>query len=343
MKKILLFKPGAIGDLLQITPVITALHQRYPTARITVMVGNRGTVPLFSRHPLVHEVMVYERKGEHASPWAFLKLWRQIRARRFDLVVNFQRSNIKGWLLLLAAVPAKYLIYHKARNRAVHAVVNHLETLMPIGLQPSETALQLSFYPGDAAVRQADELFCRYRLAGKRVIALNPGASHAVNRWSTERFAQLSDRLSALSETAVVLVGGGDDRGLADEIVCRTVFPPLNLVGATDIALTGAILSRCAALVSGDTGPMHLATAVGTPVVALFGAADPARTGPVGKGHLVIQAENVSCVPCRSRTCTSQKPLECMEAITAAQVSQRLATVLQQHDREGCGDAAPES
>ena len=327
MKRILLFKPGAIGDLLQITPVIEALHRRYPAAQITVMVGNRGTVPLFAHHPLVSEVMVYERKGDHASPGAFLKLWQQVRARRFDLVVNFQRSNSKGWLLLLAAFPARYLVYHKTRNRMVHAVENHLEALLPIGIQPSGVPLQLLFYPGEEAVRQAEALFCLYTLNGKRVIALNPGASHAVNRWSTRQFAQLADKLAESSGTCAVLIGGGDDRELANEIVSQSAQPPLNLVGTTDIALTGALLARCSALVSGDTGPMHLATAVGTPVVALFGAADPARTGPVGKGHLVIQSDNVPCVPCRSRECVNQQYLACMASIQVDEVLRQLERV----------------
>jgi heptosyltransferase II len=327
-QNILLFKPGAIGDLLQITPVIEALHQQYPLARITLMVGNRGTVSLFKNHPLVNEVMVYERKGEHAAPAAFITLWQLIRLRHFDLVVNFQRSNLKGWLLLLAAFPARYLVYHKARNRTVHAVVNHLETLLPLGIKPSEVALRLSFYPGAEAVRRAELLFLQYQFFNKRVIALNPGASHPVNRWGTKQFAELSDKLAKIKGVCTVLIGGGGDRELADEIVRQAAHPPLNLVGTTDIELTGALLARCAALVSGDTGPMHLATAVGTPVFALFGAADPERTGPVGKGHLVIQAKDIHCVPCRSRVCTNQDYLACMTAISADNLLLQLKTIL---------------
>jgi ADP-heptose:LPS heptosyltransferase len=81
-------------------------------------------------------------------------------------------------------------------------------------------------------------------------------------------------------------------------------------------------------LVSGDTGPLHLATAVGIPVVALFGAADPARTGPVGKGHLVVRAEKVPCVPCRSRTCSNPRYLECMEKISAESVFNAVSTLV---------------
>lgn len=322
MKRILLFKPGAIGDLLQITPVIRALRQRYPAAHITVMVGNRGTVPLFANHPDVAEVLVFDRKGEHAAWGAYLQLWRTVATRRFDLVVNFQRSNIKGWLLLLAAFPARYLVYHKARGRQVHAVLNHLETIRPLGIDPLQVSSELEFFPDPSAIEAATALWQRYNLGAGSVVALNPGASHPVNRWSTASFAVLADLLQQDAHIRVVLIGGGGDRELADEIVAQVVHPVVDLVGQTDISTTGAVLARCDVLVSGDTGPMHLATAVRTPVVALFGAADPGRTGPVGAGHSVVQAAQLPCVPCSSRTCANQRYLACMEDITPVQVLQ---------------------
>jgi ADP-heptose:LPS heptosyltransferase len=152
------------------------------------------------------------------------------------------------------------------------------------------------------------------------VVALNPGASHPVNRWNSDSFAVLARRLVQEFQAEVILIGGGVEVNLSRKIVEQCGVKVLDLTGKTDVLGLGGVLQACSLLVSGDTGPMHMATAVGTPVVALFGAADPARTGPVGPGHRVIQAHGVACVPCRSRTCDNRKYLECMEAITVDEV-----------------------
>ena len=313
---IFIIKPGAIGDLLQITPVIRALHGKYPEARIDIMVGSAATASLFTHNPLVHEVIVFDKRGEHRSITALAGLWRRLRRERYDLVLNFQRSNLKGWFLASAAFPCRLLIYHKARRRGVHAVANHLETLAPLGIDLVAVDHSLEIYPGAEAERFADELFAAENLNGATVIALNPGASHPVNRWGTKQFALLADSLAERPMTSIVIVGGKEDVCLANEIASQCLSKPLILTGRTDLLQLAALLRRCALLVTGDTGPMHIATAVGTRVLALFGAADPARTGPVGNGHRVIQASGVACVPCRSRGCSNSRYLECMEQIT---------------------------
>jgi heptosyltransferase II len=330
-ENILIIKPGAIGDLLQLTPVISALHRKFPAARISLVVGTVASAGLFRYNRLVHEVIVFDRKGEHRSLSALAKLWLRLRRSRYDLVLNFQRSNLKGWLLATAAFPCRLLVYHKARHRIVHAVANHLETLAPLGIDARDTALE--FYPGPEAERYAADLFVAEGLAGATVIAFNPGASHPVNRWSADRFAELADRLTEGLAARVVIVGGREDVHLAEEIVAKAHSFPVVLTGRTDLLQLGAVLSRCALLVSGDTGPMHLATAVGTRVVALFGAADPARTGPVGSGHRVIQARGVDCVPCRSRHCADAKQLACMAEISAEEVFRTVESILAEKDR----------
>ena len=246
-------------------------------------------------------------------------------------MLNFQRSNLKGWLLATAAFPCRLLVYHRARKRIVHAVQNHLETLAPLGIDTHDTALE--FFPGPGAERYASEIFAAQGLADATVIAFNPGASHPVNRWSAGRFAELADRLAEGLAARVVIVGGREDVRLAEEIAAKAQSFPLVLTGRTDLLQLGAVLRRCVLLVTGDTGPMHLATAVGTSVVALFGAADPARTGPVGSGHRVIQARSLVCVPCRSRHCSGAKQLECMTEISAEEVFHTVESMLAERDR----------
>ena len=145
---ILIIKPGAIGDLLQITQVIRALHGKYPGASIRIMVSSAATASLFRHNPLVHEVIVFDKRGEHRSITALAGIWRRLRREHYDLVLNFQRSNFKGWLLASAAFPCRLLVYHKSRGRMVHAVANHLATLTPLGIDLTAADHCLEIYPG---------------------------------------------------------------------------------------------------------------------------------------------------------------------------------------------------
>lgn len=325
-RNILIIKPGAIGDLLQMTPVIRSLKARFPESRVSLLVGSHATAALFRNNPHVHETVVYEKAGEHRSPLAFLRLWRKLRDARYDLVLNFQRSNLKTWLLASAAVPCRVLVYHKSDRRDLHAVVNYLETLEPLGI--SAARLDLELFPGPEDRAFADATLSSCRGDHGPVVALNPGASHPVNRWGTEQFAALADLLTERLNAHVLIIGGREDAELADAVAHGMKAKPLIVAGKATLLQLGALLEQCSLLVTGDTGPMHVATAVGTRVVALFGAADPARTGPVGHGHRVIQAENVPCVPCRSRACSDSIYLECMKKISPEDVFTVIADML---------------
>jgi heptosyltransferase II len=326
-KNILIIKPGAMGDLLHLTPTIRGLRKRFPETRIDILVGNKASIDLFRYHPDINEVLVYDRRGEHRSLSAMLSLWKQIRSRSYDLVINFQRSNLKNWFLTSAALPCRILVYHKTRTKIIHAVMDHLKTVEPLGILPDGEQLNLYLSPDN--LQYATALFESHGLDTLPVVAINPGASHPVNRWSTAQFAALADRVSNELNAAVIIVGSSGDTPLAHDIDRLSSSHPLVLTGTTTMLQLGAILEKSALLVSGDTGPMHMATAVRTPVIALFGAADPERTGPTGSGHRVLQARKLACVPCRSRKCSNSHYMECMERITVDDVFDAVKEMLQ--------------
>lgn len=331
-RNILIIKPGAIGDLLQMTPVVRSLKQRFPSADITLIVGSRSTAELFRHNPHVRETIVFDKKGAHRTIRALVALRRYLKEKRYDLVVNFQRSNLKTWFLASAAFPCRVLVYRKTASAPVHAVRNYLETLRPLDADISRTELELA--PGPDARSVAETVLGPARKSDSPVVALNPGASHPVNRWPAHHFAALSDLLAREVSATVIVVGGPDDVSLADEIRERAASKPLSLAGKLDLLQLAAVLERCNAVVSGDTGPMHMATAVGTPVIALFGAADPARTGPVGRGHIVLQARDVACVPCRNRRCGNRSGLECMNKLSAKSVFNAVLAVLRKEQQQ---------
>jgi len=171
IKSVLIIKPGAIGDLLQITPTIRAIKKHLPEARITVMVGIDGTIPLFTHNPHVSEVLAYDRKGRHKSIAAFLRLLWEIATTRYDVVINFQRSSLGTWLITLAAMPLKVLVYHKTRTRRVHAVLNHLETVRSLGIDTGNVNLDLELYIPAEDVQLAGKLLQDAGLAEKALVA----------------------------------------------------------------------------------------------------------------------------------------------------------------------------
>jgi ADP-heptose:LPS heptosyltransferase len=235
-------------------------------------------------------------------------------------VVNFQRSSIGTWLITMAALPRKVLVYHKTRTKRVHAVLDHMETIRSLGIDIEHADLELELHVSTEDEQTAERMIVESGLTGRPLIAINPGASSLIKCWPTHKFSKLIDRLQRELQVGVVVVGGPGERYLYDAIAEGMDQSPLDLVGKTSLLTLGAILKRCVTLVSGDTGPLHLATAVGTRVVALFGAIDPERTGPVGTGHVVVRHPEVPCVPCMAKKCTNPLYLECMEKIEVDEV-----------------------
>jgi len=319
IKNILIIKPGAIGDVLHLTPVIRALRERYPEARITFMLGSRVTAALLENNPFVHETILFDKRGEHRSFSGLIALWRRIRQGRFDLVVNFQRSNLKAWFLITAAFPCRVLVYHKAKNRVVHAVVNHLETLAPLGIDPAAVDLKLDFFPSPADEEFADTFIRTASLEGRRIVAFNPGTAHLCKCWPIEKFALLGDLLIDRLGVAVVVLGSHAEKHLAETIMSGMRNQAHDLTGCS-LGESGALLKRTALLVTGDTGPMHIASAVGTRVLALYGPIPPQRSGPFGLGHRVIMHDELDCCPCNSFDCRSPVFRRCMEEISVEEV-----------------------
>lgn len=326
MNNFLILKPGAIGDLLQLTPVIRQIKKAYPNSKISILVSNSATKSLFVNNPYIDKINIYDKKGEHKKFRDFLTLCKEIKKVKFDVVLNFQRSNLKLWLMTLLLKPSMIAVYNKDESK--HAVLNHLETLTKLNIAIEPDDLNLELFLDDDSERFADKFFEVNKLNDKTVIALNPGASHKVNRWPAKYFSELAQMIENQLKARCIIIGGREDTYLAEEINKNTSSSLINLAGKINLLQLGAILKRCKVLITGDTGPMHIATAVGTKVIALFGAADPKRTGPVGKSHIVLQAKDVKCLPCRKRVCNNSHYLECMEKITPNDVFEKILEVI---------------
>ena len=331
-KQILIFKPGAIGDLLHITPVINALKSLMPDASITLIVSSKVTASLFADNPAVSEVLIFNKKGDQKSWSGLLAFRKQLRAKKYDLVLNYQRSNLKGWLALSAAFPCTVLVYHKMRRRTIHAIVDHLRPLASLGIDPYTADRHLDFFPSEADESVISRFMQENSLTGKRIVAFNPGTSAENKCWPVERFAELGDRLSVEQGCSIVVVGSKDEAKLAAAIRNTMKQPMYDLCGCS-LGELGALLKQSEFLVTGDTGPMHISVAVGTPVLALYGPISPVRSGPEGEKHRIIMHDELDCCPCNSFQCKNTEFRLCMELITVEEVVQAAAEMLRNSQR----------
>ncbi|NVN98255.1 MAG: glycosyltransferase family 9 protein [Geobacteraceae bacterium] len=331
--RILIIKPGAIGDLLHITPVIRALKGFAPDAAITVMVGSKITKSLFNDNPMVNDVIVFDKKGEHRKWLNLFALWKKIRDARYDLVLNYQRSNLKGWFLVTAAFPCRVLVYHKLRHRVIHAIEDHLRPLELLGVDPFTYDKSLDFFPSTQDEAFADNFIRVNNLYTKKIVAFNPGTSHASKCWPIERFIELGNAIAADFGCEILLLGSPAEKELTDTISKGMQFPVHDLCGCS-LGESAAVLKRCELLVTGDTGPMHIATAVNVRVLALYGPISPVRSGPVGDGNRIVMHEELDCCPCNSFNCKNNHFRLCMELITVEEVKQALAEMLTLNNNE---------
>ncbi len=328
--KIILFKPGPIGDLLHSLPVAYALKKKYPLAKITVISGF-GLADILEGNPYIDERAYIPSHIFRKDLTGLVRYIREVRSLEADLFVDL-KSNTRSFLIGALSGATTRLHYKKQRmvregERRLHAIENLLETIFPVvGTQdPEDFTAYLT--REDAAV--ADSFVDSLGLEQDRpLIALNPNVSipDSSRHWPPGSFAMLGDRVKKELKGEVFLIGGPEDREYCEDVAARMETRPVITAGTLTLGQTGAFLKKCATLVSGDTGPMHLAAAVGTRVVALFGSMDPDRAGPYGKGHSVL-IKDLPCVPCEEKTC----PLgttQCMKDISVDEVFEEVRKIL---------------
>jgi lipopolysaccharide heptosyltransferase II len=322
IKKVLFFKPGAIGDLLHTLPALKALKNKFPAAQVTVVVSP-GLESLIQGTPLADRVQIFDKAKLKKSVADFLRFGLRLRDEHYDLFIDMQPSVRSLILRRLSRAPL-VLVYKKQKNvhakeKRIHAVENFIGTLQPIDIKEVVDRIELPL--ASDAIENADRFLAENGVdRSKPLIALNcgVGAARPARNWFPNRFAALADRLIRELGAQVVFVGGKEDRDIVHNVMTSMKGKAVSAAGYLSLPQSAALLARSACLVSSDTGPLHLATAVGTPVVGLFGSTDPRRTGPIGRGHQVL-IKTTSCVPCEKKQCPFGTRV-CMLEITVDEV-----------------------
>ena len=325
-RHILLIKPSSLGDIVHAMPTCAAIRRAYPKARLTWLV-KRGWAGLVERIDGVDLVWPVE-----STLKGWLSQVSPLRAERFDLVVDLQglfRSAAIGWftgssLLVGFANGREGSPWFYSRRVSVpqlemHAVDRYLLVAKAVGAMESG-APEFRFRIPQTDYDEVDRLLSRSGVTpGTSWVAMNVSARWPTKMWPAASFADVADRLRQEGCGAVVMIGGPDERTDVAAVNGMMKTPAIDLAGATTVGLLPALLSRASLLITNDSGPMHIAAAVGTPVVALFGPTSAVRTGPYGVGHGVLTGK-VPCSPCFSRTCHNTLPLECLRTVSSEQV-----------------------
>lgn len=329
--RICLIKPSALGDIVQTLPVLSMLRRRFPQAHIAWVV-KRGLAEIIRGHAELDQVLeLPTAKGWRQAP-VFLNFLRQLRRERFDLAIDMQglfRSGLMAW----ATRAPRRLGYRHAREGAHLAYTDTVDAAyweMPAIDHYQLFARQLgctSEVP-QAALPIRPEHHARVAELLKNLprplLAIHAGAQWETKRWPPASFAWLAREAWRQYGAGVVLLGGPGEKRLADEVAAQLDGPVVNLAEQTRLPELAAAASAVDVFLAGDTGPMHLAAAVGTPVVAVFTCTSPLRAGPRGTQHTVV-ATGVSCAASYLKTCPAMK---CMTELTPQRVWPALAAKL---------------
>jgi lipopolysaccharide heptosyltransferase I len=319
--RILIVKPSSLGDVVHALPTVHLIRQQFAQARISWLL-NDSLASLLKRCRIIDEVIEFPRHN-----WRKLSaLVGRLRRERFDLVLDLQGLLRSGWMTWVTRAPRRIglsdaregsrLFYNEiVRVPRSHAVERYLCAARHLGCQDGPIEFPLG--SSDADRHYVDQLLTRHVSS---LIAINPSARWETKLWGIESFRALIDRLP---RDRVVLTGAASEA----EWINRLANDCCSVAGKTDLAQLAELYRRCAVVITNDSGPMHVAAAVGTPVVAIFGPTDPALTGPYGKQHVVLRA-GIPCSPCLKDHCTHTPRMECMEKVTVEQVLEAAKRVL---------------
>lgn len=324
--KILILKPSALGDVVQALPVLRLLKLHFPGSEIYWWIDST-LQPLLEADPDLSGSIPFDRR-RWSKPLHWVELLtsvRRVRALKFDWVIDLQslaRSGALAWLanggLTVGLDDARegargfYDLVTPRPSFHTHAVDWYLETLRLLRVP---VHWNFTWLPQHREV--AAGLVEKWQAGSARWLILQPGARWANKRWPVESFAELARRLAVeAAELRFAIMGGKEDMPQGMAIARAVPDRCLDLTGKTSLLEMVEWIRLSELMVTNDTGPMHVAAALGKPVIALFGPTEPRRTGPYGQVNRALQLNSLPCVPCFKDKCAYEKPFECLRGLS---------------------------
>ncbi|MSN26409.1 MAG: lipopolysaccharide heptosyltransferase II [Geobacter sp.] len=328
-RRILIRSVNWVGDAVMTTPAIGLIRQHYPQSEITVL-ANKMVGEIFSRHEWVDRVITFDRQGKHKGISGRFRLAQELRKKSFDMAIILPNSFDSALVPWLAGIPVRLGKNSDGRglmltgrytpsNSAVitHEVGYYIDLVRHFGIS-GRTDDPTLFIAPDENAKAAERLALHGISDGEMLVGINPGAAFgSAKRWYPERFAEVALRLAEEWSARIVIFGGPSETDIAADIEKRLDGDALNLAGKTSVRELMALIGRCNFFVTNDSGPMHIAAALGVPLAAIFGSTDHATTSPYTEKAVIIR-KAIHCAPCKLRECPTDH--ECMTAVTADDV-----------------------
>jgi heptosyltransferase II len=342
INNILAISTTGIGNLVLYTPVLKALRRDFPESNITLLVGTRTAADLLVGSKVIDEIMVYHKDKRHPRYlWGFLK---SIRKCRFDLVVtSFLDQSFKIALLSKLSGAAyragfDHALYGRLYSHRVavsepkHEIEYNLDLLRSLGIKIRRAQEKQPFVYTTAMDEElANDFFLKSHFSRKDIlVGVHPGSglvSGTAKRWPKEKYAKLCDQLMDIPRVKVIIFGGPEERYAAEEMARFMRKQPVIAAGEMSIKTTSCLIKRCQLFIANDSGLMHIATAVKTPVIAIFGPTLWWKNYPWGKNNLVIR-KNLSCAPCYNYAPIKCDDIICLNKITVEEVLEKARQVL---------------
>ncbi|MCP4024144.1 MAG: lipopolysaccharide heptosyltransferase II [Desulfobacteraceae bacterium] len=331
IKKILIIKPSSLGDIVHSLPFLHAVKKEFPHADIDWVVAH-GLHTFLQDHPMINRLWVIKK-----DQWKKLNNYKQtvkeindlrkgLKQARYDVSIDLSGLLRSGVISYFSKAPIRLgfkesdegspLFYsHKIHgSMEIHAIDRYLEIARFMGCSTDE--IEYPFAPYDKKPQILSDL-------PKEYIVMSPSAGKVANRWHAGRFGELASKLSL----PVVVIASGAEKDVANEVVENSQGSAISIAGKTTLKELVAVIARAAFFVCNDTGPMHIAAALKVPVFAIFGPANPIRTGPYGDIHTVIQKE-FDCIPCYCKKPCTHFQFRCMEELSVREVLKSVHTKL---------------
>jgi len=337
---ILIIKPSSLGDIVLALPTLSALRRSFPDARISWLI-RPDFAPLLENHPHLTDIIPFERRFLGKAwfhPLAFGSLlsliWR-LRRSKFDAIFDLQgllRTASLAWLTgckkrfgMANARELAHIFYTDKIQQdieCVHLIDFYLKIIQTAGTE--DLSVEFLFPQEPAAADSANRLLARHGVTPGNYVIFVPGSAHRDKCWPIERFADLADKISSKFHFSIVATGVESEKSCIDRLESLSDVPIANLAGLTSLSDLIAILRFARLVVSNDTGPGHIAAALGTPLVMIFGRSNPARVAPYGRKNCVVAVEPFG----RGLHIDSADPKHDIRAVTVDDVFQKVCEQL---------------
>ena len=335
--KILVINTMCIGDIVLTTPVFHVLKKNIPDSHIAMLTDMRYQAVL-ENNPNIDEFISLDKKGIHKSCKGVLKVLSEIRKRKFDVVINLSCNERSIFFTLLSGAKKKLGYKHKGQGFFLdgsvpfadipagkrHFADSNVDIIRFLNL-PDYSHNGPEIFPDSRDYKFADEFWQKAGVnAADLVVGFNIGANWPSKRWIENGFRAVAEKIKAKYQAEIVFFGSPDDLPLVKRVTAGLSFQPVIAAGKTTLRQLSALMRRCQAILTNDTGPMHIAVASGVRVVAIYGPSPVGSFAPYGEGNTVI-CHHIGCSPCGRHECTDHR---CMKEITPEEVLKEIEKCL---------------